>query len=199
MVTFRALSKTFFGLAALAAAALTLYAQAPKGWFLAGTKAPLYVTGVDESTMYSGMPSAYLRSKESHVPPEGFGTLMQQFSAKDYLGKRVRFGAFVKSENLERMAGLWMRVDGANPKIPLAFDNMHDRPIQGTSGWKEYEVVLDVPPTATGIAFGILLDGGGAAWISAAMFTEVGANVPTTAMPIPGAPLPGPTNLGFAK
>jgi hypothetical protein len=49
---------------------------------------------------------------------DGFGTLMQDFRAKQYVGKRVRFSAFVKSENVEGWAGLWMRVDkgeGATP------------------------------------------------------------------------------------
>jgi hypothetical protein len=195
MVTGRALSKTFVVVASLLAAALTLYAQAPKGWFLAGSKPALYETGVDPANMYSGMPSAYLRSKQPHVE-EGFGTLMQTVSPKDYLGRRVRFGAFVKSDSLERWAGLWMRVDDtANPKIPLAFDNMQSRPIQGTTGWKEYEVVLDVPPTAADIAFGILLDGGGSTWISGVTVTEVGTNVPTTGT----GPLQAPTNLDFTK
>jgi len=195
MITGRVLSRTFLAFAALFAAVLGLYAaQAPKGWFLAGSKPALYETAVDSAITHAGMPSAYMRSKEPHVA-EGFGTLMQQFSAKDYVGKRVRFAAFVKSENLERWVGLWMRVDGT-PQKTLAFDNMQSRPITGTSGWKEYEVVLDVPAGATGIFFGILMDGGGTVWMSDAMFTEVGDNVPTTGtLTNP----PAPTNLDFTK
>ena len=30
----------------------------------------------------------------------------------------------------------------------VAFDNMQNRSIKGTSGWQEYEVVLDVPQDA---------------------------------------------------
>lgn len=194
MVTVRTLLKTVVAGAALLAAALTLYAQAPKGWFLAGSKPASYETGVDAANVYSGMPSAYLRSKSPHVE-EGFGTMMQEISPKDYLGKRVRFGAFVKSENVERWSGLWMRVDGQPNQKPLAFDNMQSRPIQGTTGWKEYEVVLDVPSGATGIAFGILLDGGGSTWISGVTFMEVGTGVPTTGT----GPLSAPTNLDFTK
>lgn len=193
MVTGRALTKAVVGAAVLLAAALTLYAQAPKGWFLAGSKPASYDTGVDAANMYVGMQSAYLRSKEPHVA-EGFGTMMQQISANNYLGKRLRFGGFVKSDNVERWAGLWMRVDGPSQKV-LAFDNMQSRPIQGTTGWKEYEVVLDVPATATGIAFGILLDGGGSTWISGVTVTEVGTEVPTTGT----GPLQAPTNLDFTK
>lgn len=193
MVTARTLSRTFVVVASLLLAALILYAQAPKGWFLAGSKPASYDTGVDPANMYAGMQSAYLKSKEPQVA-EGFGTMMQQISANNYLGKRMRFGGFVKSENIERWAGLWMRVDGPNQKV-LAFDNMQSRPIQGTTGWKEYEVVLDVPANATGIAFGILLDGGGSTWISGVTVTEVGTNVPTTGT----VPLQAPTNLDFTK
>jgi len=36
----------------------------------------------------------------------------------------------------------------------VAFDNMQDRAIKGTTDWRRYEVVLDVPEDATGIAPG---------------------------------------------
>jgi hypothetical protein len=37
-----------------------------------------------------------------------FGTLMQQISAKNYAGKRVRFRALVKTRDVSNWAGLWM-------------------------------------------------------------------------------------------
>ena len=125
----------------------------------------------------------------------GSAPLMQNFSAEQYIGKRVRFGAFVKSEGVERWSGLWMRVDGKSGQPSLAFDNMQDRPIKGVTGWKEYEVVLDVPQGATGIFFGILLDGPGSVWLSGVKVEVVGPNVPTTGR----ASNKGPTNLGFEK
>jgi hypothetical protein len=45
-----------------------------------------------------------------------------------------------------------MRVDKESKHV--AFDNMHDRPITGSSDWKKYDVVLDVPQDSTGISFG---------------------------------------------
>ena len=47
----------------------------------------------------------------------------------------------------------------------LAFDNMQDRPIMGTSDWQQYEVVLDVSENGVQIAFGILLAGKGQVWL----------------------------------
>ena len=62
----------------------------------------------------------------------------------------------------------------------LAFDNMEDRPIKGTSDWTRYDVVLDVAKEAKGIAFGILLKGEGTVWLSGATFEDVGMEVAST-------------------
>jgi len=174
------------------AAVFAAGAAAPQGWFLAGSKPANYDTGVDREAVYSGKPSAYLKATADQ---DGFGTLMQIFSPDPYVGKRVRFSGYVKSDNVTRWAGLWMRVDGKNTQQPLSFDNMQDRPIKGTTGWKRYEVVLDVPQGATGIALGILLDGPGQVWLNSVAVEVVGPNVPVTGRM---ANLPdGPRNLGF--
>jgi hypothetical protein len=168
--------------------------SAPKGWFLAGTKPQNYLTGIDPKCSYQGLPCAYLKGKLTAT--EGFGTLMQQFSASDYLGKRVRFTAQVKSENVNSWAGLWMRIDSSAQM--REFDNMQNRAIKGTTDWRQYSVVLDVPNDATGIFFGILLDQSGEVWLNGVKFETVGADVPVTGGPSP--PLPqGPANLDFTQ
>jgi hypothetical protein len=75
---------------------------------------------------------------------------------------------------------------------------MRDRPIKGTSGWKSYVVVLDVPADATSISFGILLDGPGEVWLNSVKLEVVGADTPTTAMRGPSLP-EAPVNLDFEK
>ena len=173
--------------------ALNESTTAPRGWHLAGSKPANYSSGVDLDTIYHGRPSAFLKSKPSAT--EGFGTLMQSFSAEQYLGKRVRLTASVKSEQVNSWSGLWMRVDKGT--APVAFDNMQDRPIQGTTDWQTYSVVLDVPPDATAIFFGILLDKGGAVWMSNVQFEIVGAEVPTTRTVSPAPEPKAPVNLNF--
>jgi hypothetical protein len=86
---------------------------------------------------------------------------MQEISADAYHGKRVRLSANAKASDVQGWAGLWMRVDGDGSR-PLAFDNMGNRPIKGTTDWKRYDIVLDVAGQATDVAFGILLTGRGA-------------------------------------
>jgi hypothetical protein len=193
-ITRLSLAQKLIGLAILGVGSLALWAEAPKGWYLAGSRPAEYESSVDTVNERGGLPSAYLRSKKPQVD-EGFGTLMQNFSAEQYLGKRVRFSAFVKSENIERWAGLWMRVDGKQQA--LTFDNMQDRPIKGTTAWQNCQVVLDVPPGATGIFMGILLDGPGTVWMNGARFEEVAADTPVTDKIKTSAP--GPTNLQFDK
>jgi hypothetical protein len=162
--------------AVLVTCSLMLTAGVPQGWYLAGSKPAEYESGVDPQAQYNSHPSAYLKSKEAAV--DGFGTLMQNFRADQYAGKRVRFTAFVKSEGVQDWAGLWMRVDKG--KESVAFDNMQNRPIKGTSGWQQYSVVLDVPQNATGIFFGVLLSGTGAVWMNSVKVESVGLEVPTT-------------------
>jgi hypothetical protein len=179
-------------LALLAACSLALQAAAPKGWFVAGSKPTEYDSGIDTLATFNGHPSAYLKAKVPSV--EGFGTLMQDFRADHYVGKRVRFSAFVKTERAQDWVGLWMRIDSGSQE--LAFDNMQDRSIKGTTEWKKYDVVLDVPQNATGIFFGVLLSGTGTVWLSDAKFEIVGPDVPTTNGAVRLKP-DEPMNLGF--
>jgi hypothetical protein len=186
--------KPVVGLVLSLTCSLVMQAAVPEGWILAGSKPTSYEVGTDAQAFYNGHPSGYLKSK---VPDTGgFGTLMQAFRADKYLGKRVRFSAFVKSEGIQDWAGLWMRVDKGTDSV--AFDNMQERPIKGTTDWQKYEVVLDVPQDATGIFYGILLGGTGEVWLNSAKFEVVGADVPTTGGK--GSKLAdGPTNLDFEK
>jgi hypothetical protein len=173
--------------------ATTLHAAAPTGWYIAGNKPTEYESGIDPVAGYNNHPSAYLKSKQPIV--HGFGTLMQDFRANHYSGKRIRFSAFVKTDATD-WAALWMRVDKGSKQ--LAFDNMHDRPIRGKSTWQRYEIVLDVPQDATGIFFGVLLSGSGTVWLNDAKFDVVGPTVLPTNGDVIQRP-DEPMNLDFEK
>jgi hypothetical protein len=127
---------------------------------------------------------------------DGFGTLMQSIRAEQYKGKRVRLSGFVNSREVVGWAGLWMRVDQG--KDAVAFDNMQGRPIKGTTAWQRYDVVLDVPPEATGISFGILLAGTGEVWLSGTKFDVVGMDAPVTSTGDNNLP-EKPVNLDFTE
>ena len=161
------------------------------GWFIAGGKPESYTLGSEPSSNADGSNIAYLKSKTASVA--GFGTMMQMFSAQQYLGKRVRVSASIRSENVKGWAGLWLRVDGEK-RDTLAFDNMQDRSIKGTTDWKRYEVVLDVSEAASNLAMGVLLADGGQVWVDKFRIDVVPNSTPvtgTTPKMVPIGPKPG--------
>src|SRR5262245_54877887 len=57
---------------------------------------------------------------------------------------------------------------------------MENRPIKGTTDWKKYGLVLDVPEESISINFGVLLSGGGQAWVDDLQLEVVSQDVLTT-------------------
>lgn len=87
---------------------------------------------------------------------------MQIFRADDYRGKRQRLSAWMSTEKADS-AQLWLRLDSA--KSTVGFDNMDNRAVTGTTGWKKYELTLDVPAATVKIAFGVIVSGQGQVWV----------------------------------
>jgi|GEM_PF-2228794 len=154
----------------------------PEGWYRAGDKPGSYAMYLDKGAGKDGGDAITIKSAEKLI--DGFGTVMQSFMLEKYLGKRIKMTGYVKTKNVEDWAGLWLRVDGPIKSKTLAFDNMKngktDRSIKGTTGWKQYEIVLDVPETATNISFGVLLSGIGQLWFEKIDFEIVSKKIETT-------------------
>ncbi|WP_044642785.1 helix-turn-helix domain-containing protein [Risungbinella massiliensis] len=168
-----------------------------KGWFLSGSHPFNYEMGIDRTVVHQGRMSGYLKSKTVQGVEE-FATIMQQFKADRYRGKRMKLSGFVKTENVQHFAGLWMRIDSASDDV-LQFDNMGDRPIQGSNNWNQYSVVLDVPENSAVIAFGVLLSGAGHVWVDQFSFDEVDEKVESTNLEVHAELLEEPTNLSFEE
>ena len=166
------------------------------GWHMAGSHPAQYRHALANETTYEEKPVVELRSVSQ---TDGFGTLMQTFSAEHFVEQRVRFSGALKSElSVEDRVGLWMRIDGPGGRM-LAFDNMAGRPIGGTTDWEHYDVVLDVPEEARAIALGVLLVGGGKAWMSDFNVEIVGPEVETTDAGMTAALPERPQNLDFSE
>ena len=148
----------------------------PKGWEDTGDGLGSYVMGVDPDITYENHPCVTIKAGPE---PNEFAAMAQRIKADTYQGKRLRFSAALRSEEVENRTALFMRVDGPNGKM-LAFDNMRDRAITGTNDWTHYAIVLDVAEDAMGIVFGILLSLKGQVWMSDVHLDEVGHDVPTT-------------------
>lgn len=167
---------------------------APAGWIMTGESPFDYETGLDKNIVHSGHQSAYLKSKDEKA--KGFATLMQHIKAENFKGERIRFSGFVKTVNVLESAGLWLRVDHASGEV-LAFDNMMNRPIKGTSEWNHYSVILDVPLKSEAIAFGLLLNGSGQIWLDGLRFEIVDESIPVTEQSATTDLSDEPVNLNF--
>ena len=150
-----------------------------------------YDFGVDAATTYNRQPSTYIRSKEG-LKDGGSGSLggsrvcdgMQQcFIASSYIGKRIRLSGALKSEGVTQRGGLYMEM-WTNADERLAFDDMIDRSIKGTTEWQTYSVVLDVPEGTEYVCTGFLLDGRGTLWANGMTLEAVGSDVPVTGRPV---------------
>lgn len=171
----------------------------PAGW--GGVPAP-YEPGVDEKIVHGGKQAGRIRfigPEQASGPGFGtlvqavdrflggwqaggpeFGTLVQGFKPDEFRGQRIRYSGWLRTENAEAGAGLWMRVDGAKWGETLAFDNMQGRKITGTTEWQKCEIVLDVPDNAAEINFGALLRGKGTVWVDDLQIEVVNTTIPTT-------------------
>jgi hypothetical protein len=178
------------------AAGLQVEWKIPDGWIRAGSKPQEYDMGLDRQTARTGKASLMIRLKTK--VDSGFGTVMQMMSPSNYFNKRIRLSGYIKTVDAAK-ASLWLRVDGPERMKSLAFDNMDSRYIRGTEDWKKCEIVLDVAPEATNIAFGAMLIGKGQMWSDDLKLEVVGKDVPVTDMELNRKSPTEPQNLDFEK
>ncbi len=176
----------------------SLYAQdslstLPKDWKL-NENSTDYIFGI-ENDKETNKDVTFLKSKTEIKKVSQFGVLSQVITANRYLGKRIKYSAFVKTSELEKWAGLWIRVDGDEYR-PISFDNMADRPIKGTTNWTEYNAVIDIPINSDKIYFGFLISGNGKIYLDNPKFEIVDTNVHCTGKFLK-QPLFSPQNLSF--
>ena len=160
---------------------LLFYSQTIKSqtnWIKRGSDPNKYQMGVDSAIQHDGKSVMTIKSIDQEI--KGFGSFMQESKPEKYIGKRIRMTGYMKSKDVTDWAGFWLRVDQTGSKEYLSFDNMQDRSIKGTTDWKKYEIVLDVPNNASKIAFGALISGTGQIWFDDLNFEIVDKSVRTT-------------------
>lgn len=149
----------------------------PTGWRLSSQQWQEYLAQRDDTVYFDGQASALLTGTSSEA--QAFGLLQQSLTSIESLrGQRIRLSAYIKTEDVD-FAGLWLRVGGYSNQN-LEFDNMQNRPIEGTNDWLPYEAVVDVSPKGASIDFGVLLGGNGRVWIDDVRLEVVGKEVPVT-------------------
>lgn len=181
---------TFIRSAIVAGFALLLMSfTVPTGWRISGSAADKYEIGVVKVIGHESKCSGIIKSVKKTYFTEEYALLLQTVSAKKYAGKAVKLSGYVKTRGVEVWSGLMLRVDKEGVRKPLAFDNMHDRPLKGNSDWRLVTIELVVPPDATGITFGGLLHGAGQIWFDDLKLEVTGNAIPVTSEGISAPPV----------
>lgn len=147
-----------------------------KGWVLAGASPEIYEVGIDSSTSVHGQKSAYIHSVSAS---SSWSTLLQRMNVKAYLGKRIKMTGYIKTMSSAESAQMWIRVDDIDKKMSTEFDNMNSRPVIGSTEWKKYEIVFEVPEKCA-VFYGVIINGSGKIWFDNINFEIVDNSTPKT-------------------
>ena len=161
----------------LAAATALLSFLVPKGWRISGSAPEKYEVGVFKINGHNGSKACgVIRAAKKDYFDEEYASLIQTISSQRYLGKRIKLTGYMKTRGVTGWAGFFLRVDdnASKEREPLAFDNMHDRPVKGITDWTPYSIELNVPMNGSKITFGALLHGAGIVWFDDVTIEEIG-------------------------
>lgn len=124
--------------------------------------------------VHGGTYAARLQRVRDDVPaPNDFGVVAQWAAASPFHGKRLRLSGWIRSQDVrDGYCGLFIRLDGPGMR-PVGYAGMELHPVQGTTGWKRYEVAVDIPKDAKGMCFGMVFEGKGTAWLDDLKFEAV--------------------------
>mgnify|MGYP001221281560 CR=1 FL=1 len=161
--------------------------DSPVGWSDFGNSS--YHIALDAVQVKNGNYAASIEFKEGTPEFRAWEFVIPH----SYPGKKITLTGYIKTENVtDGYAGLWMRID---PNI--AFDNMGNRGVTGTTDWTKYEITLDMNPgRTTQIVVGGLLVGKGKMWLDDLNITIDGKAIESLA-PYERVPLPADKDKEF--
>lgn len=155
--------------------------QVPTGWYAASATGTGHQAGVDSVQKHGGRAAAFLNVTVAST--NGSAVFYQWVRGDSFRGKRVRLTGWARSTALNGDGGgFFMRVDG--PVYLQSYDDMRHRRIMGSTGWKSYSIVLDVPGDALGFAFGVAVYGTGDLVFDDLKLEVVDQSVPSTGMAV---------------
>ncbi|MTB51205.1 S41 family peptidase [Lewinella sp. W8] len=133
----------------------TFTEEGPTGWEVFGSEA--YSHGLAAEAARSGKCSAFLAYDGDSPDFKAWAyTVPAEFG-----GEKIKLTGYLKTENVtDGFAGIWLRLDPG-----IAFDNMNDRGVTGTTDWQQFTIELDLVREVKSIVFGALLVGKGKVWV----------------------------------
>lgn len=171
----------------------------PPGWRISGKAPDKYEIGVFKAGGHSGSRNCgVIRASKKDYFEDEYASLIQTISSQRYLGRRIRLSGYMKCRGVTAWAAFFIRVDNDLSKEPLTFDNMHDRPMTGSTDWTLKSVEIDVPLNGSKITFGALLHGAGIMFFDDLTIEDVGPSTIVATNVLCDTSLKGgPENMDF--
>lgn len=128
----------------------------PTGWSDFGNSG--YKISLDSTHVKNGKYSAKIEFNGGRPDYKAWELILPH----NYEGKKITLTGYIKTEEVsDGYAGLWMRIDPS-----IAFENMRNSGIQGTTDWQRVDISLTMKPDQTEhIVIGGLLVGKGKMWL----------------------------------
>jgi RNA polymerase sigma factor (sigma-70 family) len=149
-----------------------------------------YLNELDPNTLRTpeSAPAGHIKSLIQNIPKDGHYTDLGKILARRIFvaplnrvrGKRIRVSGWIKTNNVRECAGLQMLAYNAGGDLLVTDEMICVRPIHGTTDWRKYEMVQDIPPDAAKILLGAGLFCSGEIWTDDFQVEVVGRDVPLT-------------------
>jgi RNA polymerase sigma factor (sigma-70 family) len=149
-----------------------------------------YLNELDPNTLRTpeSAPAGHIKSLIPNIPKDGHYTDLGKILARRIYvaplnrvrGKRIRVSGWIKTNNVRECAGLQMLAYNAGGDLLVTDEMISTRPIHGTTDWRKYEMVQDIPPNAAKILLGAALFCSGEIWTDDFQVEVVGNGVPLT-------------------
>jgi C-terminal processing protease CtpA/Prc len=135
----------------------------PTGWHVPPVVAQAgFAVKLVDRGCHGGTRCAMMTGVANH-PDNIFGNLIQTLPAGGYTLHHIRLRAAIRVEGERTRAQMWLRLDRADNSMAF-LENMDGRPVTA-SAWKTYDIETNVADDVSQIVFGVMLFGGGTAWV----------------------------------
>ena len=149
-----------------------------------------YINEIDPNTKRTpdSGPAGHIKSLIPNIPRNGIYTDLTSIVARrmfigpldQYRGKRIRFSGWIKTKDVRECAGMEMFAYSADGALLINNSMVTIHLIHGTTDWREYEIVQDIPEDATRIILSAALCCSGEMWTDGFQTAIVGSDVPVT-------------------
>jgi hypothetical protein len=146
------------------------------GWNIHAHSSEAYSQRIAEGGAHGGR--SFLEVKSTQQGSPEFFSASQGIVAGPYKGKRVRFRAFLKTEDVAEEASVAMVTSTGQSSY---YATTRGRGAKGSTDWQPQEIVLDVPTDAEELSVSVILRGRGTLGVDDASLEVVDpAKVPVT-------------------